>query len=237
VPVPYRAPRCPNRVAPQGYLCPAAALLRFDYSAVVTDPDISPGARVAATPPESASDPIRDNPAPLVPLGPLDAVTAEIETHLAMAGWDQAPALFALVPTRLVASEPEGARLLGVGPDDEIPVESLTPIAQDDLPDQPLDEALGGIEWPETVAGCAVSQEILILPPGAEDELSETEAIADAAAHPDRREARLVVAVTRDGRTSSVLRIRSQSPAQPDDIAFAGDLAPNLALALRATLE
>ena len=100
-----------------------------------------------------------------------------------------------------------------------------------------MDEALGGIEWPAAVAGCAVSQEILILPPGAEDELSETEAMADAAAHPDRREARLVVAVTRDGRTSSVLRIRSQSPDQPDDIAFAGDLAPNLALALRATLE
>lgn len=202
---------------------------------MVTEPDISPAENVPAT--QSTPEADQESPAPLVPLGPLDAVTAEIETHLAVAGWDQAPALFALVPTRLVASEPEGARLLGVGPDDEIPAESMTPIAQDDLPDQPLDEALGGIEWPATVAGCAVSQEILILPPGAEDELSETAAVADAASHPDRREARLVVAVTRDGRTSSVLRIRSQSPDRPDDIAFAGDLAPNLALALRATLE
>ena len=172
-----------------------------------------------------------------MPLGPLDAVTAEIEAHLAAAGWDRPPALFALVPTRLVAEDPDGARLLGVSSDEDIPPEAMTPVAQDDLPDQPLDEALGGIEWPAAVAGCAVSQEILILPPGAEDELSETEAVADAAAHPDRREARLVVAVTRDGRTASVLRIRSQSPGQPDDIAFAGDLAPNLALALRATLE
>ncbi len=198
---------------------------------------MSPVNGVPAPTPQSANHAGNDSPVRLVPLGPLDAVTAEIETHLAAAGWDQAPALFALVPTRLVASEPKGARLLGVGPDDEIPADSMTPIAQDDLPDQPLDEALGGIEWPAAVAGCAVSQEILILPPGAEDELSETEAVADAAAHPDRREARLVVAVTRDGRTSSVLRIRSQSPDQPDDIAFAGDLAPNLALALRATLE
>ena len=172
-----------------------------------------------------------------VPLGPLDAVTAEIETHVAAAGWDRPPALFALVPTRVVAKDPEGARVLGVSPDEQIPPESMTPIAQDDLPDQPLDEALGGIEWPAAVAGCAVSQEILILPPGAEDDLSESAAVADAAAHPDRREARLVVAVTRDGRTSSVLRIRSQTPEQPDDIAFAGDLAPNLTLALRATLE
>jgi hypothetical protein len=203
---------------------------------VVTDPDISPIDGGLTPTPSATPAPGQDSPAPLVPLGPLDAVTAEIETHLAAAGWDQKPALFALVPTRLVASEPEGARLLGVGPQDEIPAESMTPIAQDDLPDQPLDEALGGIEWPAAVAGCAVSQEILILPPGAEDELSETAAVADAAAHPDRREARLVVAVTRDGRTSSVLRIRSQSD-QPDDIAFAGDLAPNLALALRATLE
>ena len=52
--------------------------------------------------------------APLVPLGPLDAVTAEIETHLASAGWDQPPALFALVPTTTVAADPEGARLLGL---------------------------------------------------------------------------------------------------------------------------
>jgi hypothetical protein len=178
-----------------------------------------------------------DPSSPLVPLGPLDAVTAEIESHLASAGWDQPPALFALVPTRTVAADPEGARLLGVGADEEIPVDAMTPIAQDALPDKPLDEALGGIEWPDTVGGCAVSQEILILPPGAEDELSETEPIAEAAVHPDRREARLVVSVTRDGRTSSVLRIRSQSSGEPDDIAFAGDLAPNLTLALRATLE
>ena len=178
-----------------------------------------------------------DSPAPLVPLGPLDAVAAEIESHLASAGWDQPPALFALVPTSTVAADPEGARLLGLTPGEAIPDDAMTPIAQDALPDQPLDEALGGIEWPAAVGGCAVSQEILILPPGAEDDLSETEAVADAAAHPERREARLVVAVTRDGRTSSVLRIRSQSPDAPDDIAFAGDLAPNLALALRATLE
>jgi hypothetical protein len=205
---------------------------------VVTDPDDSPADtdRETAAAPSAEADVV--DPAPLVPLSPLDAVTVEIEGHLAAAGWDGAPALFALVPTRTVAGEPEGARLLGVGPSDEIPADAMTPIAQDDLPEQPMDEVLGGIEWPAAVTGCAVSQEIFILPPGAEDELSGTEAVvAEAAAHPDRREARLVVAVTRDGRTASVLRIRSQTPGQSDDIAFAGDLAPNLALALRATLE
>ena len=140
----------------------------------------------------TVSDPDRPLPmTPLVPLGPLDAVVAEIESHLAVAGWDQPPALFALVPTKTVAADPEGARLLGLAPGDDIPADAMTPIAQDALPDTPLDEALGGIEWPESVGGCAVSQEILILPPGAEDDLSETETVADAAAHPERREARL----------------------------------------------
>ena len=170
-----------------------------------------------------------------VPL--LDAVTAEIEAHIAAGGWNQGPALFALVPTTLVAAEPEGAALLGLAPGDQISADSLTPVAQDSLPDKPLDELLAGIEWPASIVGCALSQEIIVLPPEAEEELSSPDALGEAAVHPDRREARLVVAVTRAGAMATVLRLRAQSSQAADDIAFGADLAPNLTAALRATLE
>lgn len=166
----------------------------------------------------------------------LDAVAAEIEAHIAGAGWDQGPALFALVPTTVVAAQTEGADVLGLAAGESISEQSLTPIAQDTLPDTPLDELLAGIEWPDPVVGCALSQEIVVLPPQAEQELSGPDALDEAVAHPDRREARLVVAVTRAGAMSTVLRLRSQSAQSPDDIAFGADLAPNLTAALRATL-
>lgn len=171
------------------------------------------------------------------PLQLLDAVAAEIETHVAAGGWDQRPQLFALVPTRVVAGEPEGASVLGLGPGEEISDDSLTPIAQEALEDKPLDELLAGIEWPASVTGCALVQEIIVLPPDAEQELSAPDALSEAVAHPDRREARLVVAVTRAGAMASVLRLRSSAPGESDDIAFGADLAPNLTAALRATLD
>ena len=182
------------------------------------------------------------NPTPAEPtsptlLGVLDAVAAEIETFVNTAGWDRAPALFALVPTALVAAEPEGARLLGLEPQATVAPDSLTPVAQDDLPEGPLDEALAGMEWPEAVTGCALTQEILILPPDADADLDEDRALAEAAAHPERREARLVVAVLKDGRTSCVLRIRARTASETDEIAFGTDLAPNLSAALHATLQ
>lgn len=184
----------------------------------------------------SGSDPAPPD-ASIGALGLLDAVTAEIEAHLAAGGWDQPPALFALVPTTLVAADPSGAAMLDLPAGAVIPPDSLTPVAQDALPDQPLDEALAAIEWPPAVAGCALSQEIVILPPGAEDELSDSDAVSEAATHPDRREARLVVSVLRDGAMATVLRIRAMSPGERDDIAFGADLAPNLTAALRATLD
>ncbi|MDQ6937720.1 MAG: PPA1309 family protein, partial [Actinomycetota bacterium] len=148
-------------------------------------------------------------------LGVLDAVTAEIEAFVASAGWDQPPALFALVPTVTVAADAQGAKLLGPEGTSGITAQSLTPIAQDALPDQPLDEALAGIEWPPQVTGCALAQEIVMLPPEAEAALSHPLAVSEAAAHPQRREARLVVAVLRDGQAASVLRLRAGPPADP----------------------
>ena len=111
-------------------------------------------------------------------------------------------------------------------------------MAQDDLPDTPLDELLAQIGWPDQVIGCAVSQEILMLPPSAEAglDLTGADAVSTAASHPDRQEARLVVAVLRDGSTATVLRLRGRAGGG-DDLLTGPDLAPNLAEALYATLR
>jgi hypothetical protein len=169
----------------------------------------------------------------------LDAALAEIEHHLHAAGWDRGPSLFALVgAARFAADDPETAARLGI---DALPDDTLTPIEQEDLPDEPLDEMLAGIAWPDSVDGCAVSQEIVILPPSAEAELTEADAVSRAVQHPDRREARLTVGVLRDGSSAALLRLRGVSAdgAGPteDELLTGPDLAPNLVAALRATLS
>jgi hypothetical protein len=162
----------------------------------------------------------------------LEPALAEIETHLQAGGWDRPPALFALVrAAQFLADDPETGRRLGL---DRLPGDALTPIEQDELPDQPLDEILAGIAWPPAIAGCAVSQEIVILPPSAEAGLGEDEAASRAADHPERREARLVVGVLRDGASAALLRMRGADGGE-DDLLTGSDLAPNLVAALLAT--
>ncbi|HJQ00865.1 MAG TPA: PPA1309 family protein [Jatrophihabitans sp.] len=172
----------------------------------------------------------------------LEAIAAEIETYVGAAGWDGPPTLFALVPTRLLLDDPAAAAVLrdssGPGSADVL-AEDVTPIAQQDLPDRPLDQALAQIGWPAEVVGCALSQEIVMLPPSAEpdlDDLTVESAALRAADHPDRREARLVVAVLRDGRAASLLRLRTPAGIA-DDLLTGPDLAPNLVGALLATFE
>jgi hypothetical protein len=78
-----------------------------------------------------------------------------------------------------------------------------------------------------------------MLPASAEpelDDLSVESAATVALDHPDRREARLVVAVLRDGRSASILRLRGTAGAG-DDLLTGPELAPNLVAALSATLE
>lgn len=76
-----------------------------------------------------------------------------------------------------------------------------------------------------------------MLPPGVEAELADVDAAAAAASsHPERREARLVIAVLRGGSSAAVLRVRDTDGA--DGALLTGpDLAPNLAAALLATLD
>jgi hypothetical protein len=182
---------------------------------------------VTATPDSSAS-----------PRFLLEAVAAEIEAFVGQAGWDQPPGLFALVPTRLLAADPAAAAFLDdpAGDPAEIPLEAITPVAQEDLPEGPLDEALAQIGWPEEVTGCALCQEIVMLPPSAEQSLADLSSPGMVAEHPDRREARLVVAVLRDGPAASILRLRGL-PGEAEDLLTGPDLAPNLVAALRATLS
>lgn len=171
----------------------------------------------------------------------LSAVAREVEDFVATAGWDQPPQLFALVPTtELVEREPELAGQVDQGA-------PLTPVAQDSLPSEDLGDALAGIMWPDGVAGCALAQEIVVLPPEAEATLPTGERTGDsatmrriAAEHPHRREARLVAAVLRDGTAACVLRLRGERAADggdDDQIVEHPELAPNLTDALLATLR
>ncbi|WP_245718285.1 PPA1309 family protein, partial [Nocardia miyunensis] len=87
-------------------------------------------------------------------------------------GWDRPPQMFALVPTAdLVAAEPALQDQLDDGAE-------LTPIAQEPLPDDvigelALDEFLATTSWPEAVRGCVLVQQIVVLPPDAEQTLDD----------------------------------------------------------------
>lgn len=185
-----------------------------------------------------------DAPADHRPDRRLDQAVADIEEHVRASGWDAPPMLFALVRAhRFLADDPATAKRLGI---DQLEPDVLAPIEQDELPDQPLDEVLGSIEWPEAVAGCVLTQEIVIVPPAIEAEFADLtdDEIADRAAeHPERREGRLVVGVLRDGTSSVVLRLRgsrdgaaSDDGVEQDELLTGADLAPNLVEALLATL-
>lgn len=176
---------------------------------------------------------------PASPAQHLSALAREVEDFVSTGGWDQPPQLFALVPTaELVEREPELAGQV----DQESP---LTPVAQDALPNEDLAEALAGIMWPDSVHGCALAQEIVVLPPEAEatlptgDSTAESDAMRRIAAeHPRRREARLVAAVLRDGTAACVLRLRAEDrDPDGDDVVEHPELAPNLTDALLTTLR
>ncbi len=167
----------------------------------------------------------------------LAAAVLEIESHIADAGWDQPARLYALVETaRLVEHEPRLAAAMGL--DSSAARGSLTPVEQDELPlDQPLEDVLTSIAWPDGVAGCAAVVERLVLPPGADSEIPDDRegATAYAAEHPDRQEVRMVAGVTRAGATYCALRLR----AHDDDQSVVGgsELVPALLELLRATFD
>jgi hypothetical protein len=166
---------------------------------------------------------------------PLRLVTLEVESHVAADGWDQAPRLYALVPTaEIVEREPSLAA--GLAAQLEAQPDGLTSIEQDHLPaDRPLEDVLGEIEWPDAVAGCAAVVERVMLPPEAEAELPDDpdELLSFVAEHPGRREVRLIAAVTRSGERHSAVRAR-----EPEDAPLleGADLVPGLLDLLTRTL-
>ncbi|MDP9466420.1 MAG: PPA1309 family protein [Actinomycetota bacterium] len=170
-----------------------------------------------------------------LPADALQSVVGEVEGHVAEAGWDQPPQLFALVQTeQLLRAEPQLAQTMGLVAGDPA---SLTPIAQEPLGDAPLDEQLASMVFGEEVLGVVLAHEVLVLPPAAEAAIGDVDDPAAAAAqHPERRDVRMVVGVTRGGRQACVLRLRGETPGQ-DERVTGPDLAPTLAAALLATLD
>jgi len=168
---------------------------------------------------------------------PLTRAVLEIDEYVSGLGWDQPARLFALVDTaRLRREEPRLAAQLGLDDAPETP--GLTPIEQDEVPAaQPLDEFLATIAWPAAVTGCALTVERLMLPPSAEaqvpSDLNEAKLAKWVAAHPDRQEVRMTVAVLRDGTRDSAVRLREKDT--PTEVLTGGALVPGLAEALSAT--
>ncbi|CAM2945958.1 PPA1309 family protein [Prescottella defluvii] len=183
----------------------------------------------------------------------LSRCVQEVVEFVDAGGWGQQPTMFAIVPTALVAAaEPALLDQLADGAE-------LTPIEQAALPDDveggspALDEFLATTSWPSEVVGCALVQEIIVLPPDAESDLDEalaplladrhaadTAARATAESHPERREARLIAAVLRDGPSLALLQMRPDEDSDPYggiELLTYDNLAPNLVGALYATLD
>jgi hypothetical protein len=175
-----------------------------------------------------------------LPPDALSRAVVEIEKHVSSAGWDQPAQLFALVPTAdLLRAEPNLAAQLGA----EDASQPLTPVAQGELPggvdDDNLADALGRIEWPDGVAGCALAIERIVLPAAAESGLSSVESDAElaqlAGSDPRRHEVRMVAAVLREGDRFGAVRLRAHDE---DSAVLTGiDLVPTLCEVLSLTFE
>jgi hypothetical protein len=168
---------------------------------------------------------------------PLVTSALETERHVAASGWDQPPRLFALVRTAgLLEQEPTLSAQLGGGANHE--QDGLTAIEQEGLPETAsLESLLAQLAWPPEVDGVALAVERLVVPPEAENDLPQDpdEAAEALAAHPDRKDVRLLVAVLRDGESACLLRQRDHDT--DDKVASGPDIAPGLVQALKATLQ
>jgi hypothetical protein len=170
----------------------------------------------------------------------LATAVAEADQYAGEAGWDSPARLFALVTTdELRRAQPELAGHLADSG-------RYTPIAQDALPGDDLEQALAGIAWPEAVAGCVLVQEILVVPPEVGAELADDpQAAEQAARHPARTEARLAAGVLRGAPGGAcLLRLRpdradpaAADPAEQPEPLRGADLAPGLVAALHATFS
>jgi hypothetical protein len=166
----------------------------------------------------------------------LRVAVVEVERHASGSGWDQPAQLYALVSTaELASAEPELAAELGIS---DGTADLFTPVEQElDDHTESLEQLLGGITWPETVAGALAIVERVVLPPEAEAGVPDDvlAAAAFAAEHPDREEVRVAVGVLRSGQAHCVLRMRSHDDDQA--VIHGTDVVPALVQALRETLD
>lgn len=161
---------------------------------------------------------------------PIRQAVHEVRRHVSEDGWDQSPRLFALVRTGdILRDQPEMAGELG-------PADSFTAVEQEDLHfSGSFEDLLASIEWPDSVHGCAVAIERVMLPPEAEADLPDDPAeLAEvAASHPDRREVRIVTGVLRDGSTHTTIEARDSTDSE---VLEGTDLVPGLVELVRGTL-
>jgi len=171
---------------------------------------------------------------------PLVACALETERHVAGAGWDQPPRLFALVRTAdLFAREPHLRPRLGDGARDPLDLDegALSAVEQEGMPrTSSLESLLGRVGGPAEVDGVALAVERLVVPPEAERDLPQDpqQASERLAADPRRKDVRLLVAVLRDGQSACLLRQRDHD--RDDEVALGAEIAPGLVHALLATL-
>lgn len=180
---------------------------------------------------ENQGDQLVDDQPEELPVA-LVAALAEIERHVGAQGWDQPARLFALVRTdELIRAEPSLAEHLQPGEPD-----ALSSVEQEDFHGgDDLQSVLARIQWPASVAGCALSLERTFLPAGFEDEIPSD---PDQAAqfvnnHASRQDVRVVVGVLRDGSQHGLARLVSA----PDELLGGRELVPGLATALADTLR
>ena len=167
----------------------------------------------------------------------LATVVHDIELAAARTGWDHAASLYALVSTQdLLAQEDlpaDIAEQLRAGWDGT--PEHLSAIIQEDLPEDDLEEMLGHLAWPDSVAGAALTVERIIVPPEVEDQAPEDpeEAVEFVSSHPSRQDVRLAAGVLRGGETWTAVRARAFD--QDDKVGSGSNLVPALVEALQAS--
>ena len=150
----------------------------------------------------------------------LERTTRDLDVHVGAGGWNQPTRLFAIAKTaHLLEREPTLAPQLS-GTAEETP---WTTIEQDGLPTHSdLDDLLGGLGWPESVDGAAVSAERIMVSP--EDADQQTQ-----------HELRVTMAVLRDGSRCTVLRLREHD--SPETVIVGEDLISGLGDLLLHTLR
>ena len=179
----------------------------------------------------------------------LGSALRDVATYVGADGWNQPPALFALVPTHVLAAANPG--LIDAGDDSE-----LSPVAQDplrlDTDDHhaELEQVLATTSWPDAVAGCALVLQVVVVPPEAEAALdsafepllgdpdaAEAAAREVARTHPGSRVARLIVGALRGGTQLVLMQLKPETGDEDSqELLTHPDLAPNLVAALASTL-